>query len=87
MIREKKKEQVKQYLKELKDIVSKQGSKSRMIGSVSTLQHVVNSFKKIRGKSCMIWTVSTLQHVVNSLKKSEVQHFFYTIILFIRLSV
>lgn len=44
----KKKERVKEYLKELKSIVQSKGE--GRVGTLSTLQHVLSSMRKIKGK-------------------------------------
>lgn len=55
--KERKKAQVKEYLRQLKEMVPPTGKRKRgRTGTINALQHVIQSFKKIQG------TISSNKH-------------------------
>ena len=66
----KKKERVKEYLKELKSIVQAKGE--GRVGTLTTLQHVLSSMRKIKGKlsvylmTVYLFALVPIYHFINS---------------------
>ena len=80
----KKKEKVKQYLKELRSMIPAELSKKRRFGTLSTLQHVLNSMRKLNGKlrlmSLLKCSLAVLSGTVTSYHKCHVNTLQYSTI-------